>query len=155
MSQLENQESERDRDWLAYPRAMVGPIYEYLGLAITGGGEGWLEVTLTIREQLLNKDGVLHGGMWTLVADSSMGGACRTLLDPSQRVVTTQMDFRWLRALSGDRLRCVGRVLSRGRALWHCTAELYDMKDAQVGFGCGSFIILGYSPPSTRGTDDE
>lgn len=142
MSQSENEDIEQNRDWLAYPRAMVAPIYEQLGFAITDGGEGWLEITLSITEQLLNKDGVLHGGMWTLIADSAMGGACRTQLDPSQRVITTQMDFHWLKAISGNRLKCNGRVLHRGRRVWHCTSELYDAHDALVGFGSASFVVI-------------
>ncbi|MEE4377956.1 MAG: PaaI family thioesterase [Candidatus Competibacteraceae bacterium] len=136
-----------DHDWLAYPRAMAGPIYEHLGFSITDGGKGWLEITLAITPQLLNKDGVLHGGMWTLIADAAMGGACRTRLDSKSRVVTSQMDFRWLRALSGDHLRGVGRVLSRSRSVWHCTCELYNPQDVQIGFGSGSFIVMPYSPP--------
>jgi acyl-CoA thioesterase len=146
MSRVGNHETDQERDWVAYPRAMVGPIYAYLGLAITGGGCGWLETTLSISDRLLNKDGVLHGGMWTLVADSAMGGACRTLLNSSERVVTTQMDFRWLRALSGDSLRCVGRVVGRGRGVWHCSCELYDTNHVQVALGSGSFLVIPYSP---------
>lgn len=145
MSEIAKGQQDRDRDWLAYPRAMTGPIYEHLGFAITDGGAGWLEVTLTVTHQLMNKDGVLHGGMWTLIADACMGGACRTLLDHSARVVTTQMDFRWLRALSGPRLRGVGRVLNRGQAEWYCAAELYDSNAMQVGFGSASFAIISYS----------
>ena len=89
-----------ERDWLAYPRAMIAPLYHDLGSEITDGGEGWLEITLTITERLLNGDGVLHGGMWALVADSAMGGACRTLIDRDQRVLTSQSDLRWLRERS-------------------------------------------------------
>jgi uncharacterized protein (TIGR00369 family) len=149
MSPTEN--TNLDRDWLAYPRAMIGPIYDYLGFGITDGGPGWLEITLNITEQLLNKDGVLHGGMWALIADSSMGGACRTLSNPGARVVTTQMDFRWLRPISGSRLRSVGRVLSRGRNVWHCTAELYDTSDTQVGFATASFFVIVNSGEGEQG----
>lgn len=145
MPPLTKHPQNQDRDWLAYPRAMTGPIYGHLGFAITAGGPGWLEVTLTITHQLMNKDGVLHGGMWTLIADACMGGACRTLLDHSARVVTTQMDFRWLRALSSNQLRGVGRVLKQGSTGWHCIAELYDSNAVQVGFGSGSFVIIDYT----------
>ena len=64
-------------------RSMISPSYNYLGLDITGGGAGWIEVSLTVRDELLNGDGVLHGGMWAVVADSSMGGPVRG--DPRAR----------------------------------------------------------------------
>jgi uncharacterized protein (TIGR00369 family) len=145
---MPTEHADDERDWLAYPRAMAGPIYAYLGLAITDGGPGWLEVTLTITEQLLNKDGVLHGGMWTLMADTAMGGACRTLLKPSERVVTARLDFHWLGALAGDRLRGIGRVLSREQRLWHCTVELYAGDGVRVGFGSADFVITLYASPT-------
>ena len=131
-----------EHDWLALPRAMRAPIYDLLGFDITDGGEGWLEVTLSIGDELLNADGVLHGGVWTVLADTAMGGAVRTLITPQQRVVTSQSDFRWLRPISGRTLRCVGRILRRGRSVWHCTCECFDAEGTLVGSGTGTFVVL-------------
>ncbi|MEX1022192.1 MAG: PaaI family thioesterase, partial [Dehalococcoidia bacterium] len=136
-----------ERDWLALPLSLRAPIYDDLGFDITAGGEGWLEVTLTITERLLNADGVLHGGMWTLISDSAMGGAIRTLIDPTERTATSQSDFRWLRPLHGDTLRSVGRVLRRGRSVWHCTVECFDAAGILVGVGSGTFVVVGRDRP--------
>jgi uncharacterized protein (TIGR00369 family) len=124
-------------------RSMISPSYVYLGLDITRGAAGWVEVTLTVRDELLNGDGVLHGGMWTLVADSSMGGAIRTVIDVErERAVTAQIDLRWLRPMHGDTLRSVGRLIRRGRTLSHCTAELFDDRDALVATASGTFMVV-------------
>jgi len=131
-----------DRDYLALPRSLVSPIYEALGFDITDGGEGWLEITLRVAPLVLNVDGVVHGGVWLVVADSAMGGALRTLIQPGERVVTGQLDFRWLRPFTGEILRAVGRVSRRGRSLSHCTVELLDEQDRPVGTGSGTFVIL-------------
>lgn len=131
-----------EKDWLALPRALKSPIYDYLGFDITDGGEGWAEVTLEIQDILLNADGVLHGGVWTVVADTSMGAAVRTLIEPHERAVTTQLDFRWLRPISGRTMRCLGRVLRRGRTGWHCTVECFDAEGRLVGMGSSSFAIV-------------
>ncbi|MCK9485896.1 MAG: PaaI family thioesterase [Dehalococcoidia bacterium] len=131
-----------ERDWLALPRALRAPIYDLLGFDITDGGEGWLEVTLRITPPVLNADGVLHGGMWTLISDTAMGGAVRTLIEPEQRVVTSQSDFRWLRPIAGETLRSVGRVLRRGRSVWHCTCECFDAQGTLVGSGTGTFVVI-------------
>lgn len=136
------EEPATEKDWLALPRALKSPIYDYLGFDITDGGEGWAEVTLRIEDVLLNADGVLHGGVWTLVSDTAMGAAARTLIEPHERVVTTQMDFRWLRAISGRTLRCIGRVLRRGRTGWHLTVECLDESGTLVGVGSGTFVVI-------------
>ena len=124
-------------------RSMISASYEYLGLDITDGGAGWIEVSLTLREELLNGDGILHGGMWAVVADSSMGGATRTLIEVErERAVTAQFDLRWLRRARGETLRSVGRVVRRGRTLSHCTAELFDGRGELVGTASGTFMVV-------------
>ena len=136
-----------ERDWLAHPSAMIAPLYSDLGFEITDGGEGWLEITLTITERLMNRDGVLHGGLWAVVADSTMGGACRTLVDLDERVLTAQSDLRWLRPIEGDRLRCVAHVIRRGRTVTHCRVELFDGVGRLVGSGSGTFVIVPRDRP--------
>lgn len=131
-----------EKDWLALARSFVAPIYDMLGFSITDGGEGWLECTLVVREALLNADGALHGGVWMLVADSAMGGAVRTMLGPDERTATVQSDFRWLRRLEGDRLRCVGRVVRRTRQVWHTSVECFDAAGTLVGSGTGTFVVV-------------
>lgn len=131
-----------ERDWLAYPRSLIAPIYGHLGFDITDGGEGWLEITLQVTDVLLNADGVVHGGIWLVVADSAMGGAMRTLLEPGERAVTGQLDFRWLRPFRGDTLRAVGRVVRRGRTLNHCTVEMLDEDSQVVGTGSATFVVV-------------
>jgi len=141
------EEAGDERDWLALPRDMKAPIYDILGFDLTDGGEGWTEVTLNITPDVLNADGVLHGGVWTIVADTAMGAAVRTMIESHERVVTSQSDFRWLRPLGGPIMRVVGRVLRRGRSVWHCTVECFDADNILVGSGSGTFIVLQRDRP--------
>jgi uncharacterized protein (TIGR00369 family) len=137
-----------DDQHLDRARALVSDAYHYLGLAITGGGAGRVEVTLTVREELLNADGVLHGGMWAVVADSAMGGALRTMLDPEvERAVTAQLDIRWLRPAQGTTLRAAGRLTRRGRMLSHCAADLFDVRDELVGTATATFVVVRRDEP--------
>ena len=78
------------KDWLALPRALVSPVYDILGFSITDGGEGWVECTLVVRNELLNGEGAFHGGVWMVVSDSAQGGAVRTMITPEERTATVQ-----------------------------------------------------------------
>lgn len=135
-------EDSGEKDWLALPRALVSPVYEILGFSITDGGEGWVECTLVVRDELLNGEGVLHGGVWMVVSDSAQGGAVRTMITPEERTATVQADFRWLRGLEGDRLRCVGRVVRRGRQAWHTSVECFDAAGRLVATGTSTFVVV-------------
>ena len=131
-----------EKDWLATPRSLVSPVYDILGFSITDGGEGWVECTLVVRDELINADGALHGGVWVVVSDSAQGGAVRTMLGPDERAATVQADFRWLRRLDGDRLRCVGRVVRRTRQVWHTSVECFDAAGGLVGTGTSTFVVV-------------
>ncbi|MGI8423814.1 MAG: PaaI family thioesterase [Chloroflexota bacterium] len=117
-------------------------LFRDLGYRFSGAGQGWAEVTLEASARVQNLYGIVHGGVWLLVADSAMGGALATLAGPEDRVLTAQSDFRWLRALEGETLRARARVLRRGRSLSHCTVEMFDSSGTQVGLGHGTYVVL-------------
>jgi uncharacterized protein (TIGR00369 family) len=120
-------------------------LFPDLGFAFTDAGDGWAELTFTPAARTQNLYGIVHGGAWLFLADSAMGGALGTVCDPAERIITTQADFRWLRALEGPRIKARGQVLRRGRSVSHCTVELFDEAGRKIGAGSGTYVIL---PPA-------
>ncbi len=119
-------------------------LFGDLGYRFTDAGEGWAEITFTATVRTHNLYGIVHGGAWLFLADSAMGGALGTLADPSERVITVQAEFRWLRALNGDTIRARAEVLRRGRSVSHCRVDLYDESDVLIGTGNGTYVL---APP--------
>ena len=54
-------------------------LFQELGYRFTDAGDGWCEITLTASAKTHNLYGIVHGGVWLLVADSAMGGALGTV----------------------------------------------------------------------------
>jgi len=123
-------------------RKMTVPLFRDLDFALTAAGEGWAEITLNVAPRHFNPNGVLHGGMWTMIADSAMAAAIHSMIPAEDMSATMQMDIRWLRPAPGDRLRVVGRVLRRGRRAWHTTAELFEEEGRSVGIANAMFAII-------------
>lgn len=121
------------------------PLFAALGFRFSDAGEGWAEITLDASPAVSNLYGIVHGGAWLFIADSSMGGALGTVCGVDERIITTQADFRWLRALEGDTIRARGRVVRRGRSVSHCATELFDSRDRLIGQGSGTYVVL---PPA-------
>ncbi len=117
------------------------PIFDALGMRFTDAGDGWAEITLLAGPGNQNLYGIVHGGAWLLVADSAMGGSLGTVCAPGERIITGQLDFRWLRPLDGDRIVARGSVLRRGRTLSHCTVAMFDAAGRQVGSGSGTYVV--------------
>lgn len=120
-------------------------LFSDLGYRFTDAGDGWAEITFVASPRANNLYGIVHGGVWLVLADSAMGGALGTVCDPADRIITTQADFRWLRALSGETIRARGRVIRRGRSVSHCAVDLYEGEGAHIGAGSGTYVVL---PPS-------
>jgi uncharacterized protein (TIGR00369 family) len=121
------------------------PLFSHLDFHFTEAGDGWAEIVFEATPKTHNVYGILHGGVWLMLADAAMGGALATVAEPDERVITAQSEFRWLRALKGDSIRVRARVLRRGRTLSHCVADLYDDVGETVGLGTGTYVIL---PPA-------
>lgn len=117
-------------------------LFEDLGYSFTDAGEGWAEITFTASEKSHNLYGIVHGGVWLLLADSAMGGALATIAAPEERVITAQSEFRWLRPLRGETIRVRGEVLRRGRTLSHAVADLTDAGGEAIGRATGTYVIL-------------
>jgi uncharacterized protein (TIGR00369 family) len=129
---------------------MTVPLFENLDFAVTAAGEGWAEITLQVSPRLYNPNGVLHGGMWTMIADSAMAAAIHTMLPLGEMSATMQLDMRWLRAAPGERLRVVGHVVRRGRRAWHTSADLFDTGDRLVGTSNAMFAVLSAEERAAR-----
>ncbi len=118
------------------------PLFSALGCRFQDAGEGWAELLFEVSPKTDNLYGITHGGAWLFLADSAMGAALGTLCAPEERVITTQSDFRWLRALEGGIIVARGEVLRRGRSVSHCRATLLDGAGRAVGAGTGTYVVL-------------
>jgi uncharacterized protein (TIGR00369 family) len=124
------------------------PLFRNLGYRFTAAGDGWAEITFSASPATHNLYGIVHGGVWLFLADSAMGAALGTVCNPRERVITTQADFRWLRALQGETIRALGRVVRKGRSVSHAEVELFDAENKLIGQGSGTYVIL---PPEGPG----
>lgn len=120
----------------------AAPLFAELGYRFTDAGDGWCEITLESTPKTHNLYGIVHGGVWLLVADSAMGGALGTVQAEGEQVITAQSEFRGLRPLEGSVIRARAQVLRRGRTLSHCSVDLYDAGGRHIGRGNGTYVIL-------------
>ncbi len=89
------------------------PFSVLLGTRLTafGGGEAVLE--LDIREELLQQNGPVHGGVLGYAADNALTFAAGTVAGP--RLLTAGFTIDYLRPAKGDVLRAHAQVVRAGR----------------------------------------
>jgi uncharacterized protein (TIGR00369 family) len=104
---------------LEYIRAIASgalpapPIAELLGFEIVEADDGRAVFALEPAEWMYNPLGMVHGGVAATILDSCMGCAVHTTLEPGVGFTTTDLQVRYIRAIS----EATGRVLAEGRVV--------------------------------------
>jgi uncharacterized protein (TIGR00369 family) len=89
------------------------PIAELLGFEIVEAEHGRAVFALMPAEWMYNPIGMVHGGVAATILDSCMGCAVHTTLAAGVGYTTTDLQVRYIRAMSD----VTGRVLAEGRVM--------------------------------------
>jgi acyl-CoA thioesterase len=104
------------------------PASRAMGMSLDALGPGTAEVSMTVREDMVNGYGMAHGGLVSALADSAFALACNSR---GRTTVASGFDVSFLEAGHlGDRLVASAREVSlRGRS------GLYDVTVTRVSDG--------------------
>jgi len=102
------------------------PFAEHIGMTIESAAAGRSVATLTVAPHHLNPHGVVHGAVLCALADTGMGAALYTALDPGQSCATIEIKLSFLVPVRSGELRCETELLRRGRAIAHLESRVYS-----------------------------
>lgn len=102
------------------------PLYAETGIQLERAEPGLVALSLTPGAAHTNVQGLVHGGLLALLADTAMGLAVRTELPPGRPHVTVQLGIRYLRPATSEKglLTAIGRGTKVGRTLAFATAGI-------------------------------
>lgn len=119
-------------------RAIEGALpafARFMGVRVKSGSRDRIEAELTVRDDHLNRNGVLHGGAVMAFADI-LGGAASVLnLPEGARTTTIESKTNFFQALlAGETARAECVPLHRGRTtmVWQTTIARADGKRAAI-----------------------
>jgi len=95
----------------------VGPFSKAIGLGFEKIEEGYSLGRLEVRDDLLNFNGDLHGGVIYAMADTGMGGALVPCLERDERCTTVEIKIVYLNAVTVGTLTCETRLVHRGKRI--------------------------------------
>lgn len=120
---------------------MHNPYAELIGLRFESSDEGRSLCTLPVTGQLLNPHGVLHGGAVYAMADTGMGAALYTTLEPGEICATIEIKINYFRPVTDGELQCDASLVYRGRSVANLDAAVYA-ENRLVAKANGSFAIF-------------
>ena len=125
-------------DSAVYPD--VAPFATWLGLATESVGDGNAVLTLVPRPELLNRRGVVHGGVIATMLDSAMARASRTIEGVQELSGTTDLHVQYMQPAEGT-LRVHSWVEHAAGTLAFCRAEIHNDNGELVAAGTASLKI--------------
>jgi uncharacterized protein (TIGR00369 family) len=100
-------------------------LMDLLGARIVEGGKGTCEIEVAFRDELTQQQRYFHGAVAGAIADSAGGYATLTLAPPDREVLTVEYKVNFLAPAWGEKLVARGEVVSAGRRLLVCRAEVF------------------------------
>jgi acyl-CoA thioesterase len=131
MNDLENMQ--------AFMRAI--PFNQHLGIEVVAAHEDGMTVSCTMRPEMRNGHGVLHGGVIATLADVAVGVALKPRIAP-KTATTIDLKVNYLKPVTEGKLwaRCylvrVGKTLITGRV------DLTDDQGKMVAIAIVSYMVL-------------
>jgi acyl-CoA thioesterase len=116
------------------------PFGELIGLTFTACEAGSSRCVLAVKETLLNPHEVLHGGVIYTMADTGMGGALYTLLEPDELCTTIEIKIAYYEPVIAGDIVCLTDVLHKKRKIASLESRIYT-GETLVSKATGTFYI--------------
>lgn len=117
-------------------------LRRFLGFDLSTTAPGRGEATLAIRDDHLNPNGVVHGGVLFTMIDTAMGLATMSVLPAGEICASIEVQIRYLRAVTSGDIRVEAEVLQRRRRIVHLEARTFTGGGELAALATGSFAVI-------------
>jgi uncharacterized protein (TIGR00369 family) len=95
-----------------------------LGAEVVEVGKGTCVVEVPFADGITQQESYFHGAVTGAIADTAGGYAAMTLAPPDREVLTVEYKVNFLAPVHGEKLVARGEVVTAGRRLFVCRAEV-------------------------------
>lgn len=120
-----------------------------LGIELNSIVPGAVEIGLTLKQDHLQQNNIVHGGIILTLCDVVAGFAAFTLVTPDKHVVTAEIKVTCLKPGIGERLIAKGWVIKPGNHLSFCESEVWCVsgdKNYMIAKASTSMAIRQFLP---------
>lgn len=124
-------------------------LMRLLGARVVEAGEGSCTIEVPSSDGATQQERYFHGAVIGAIGDNAGGYAALTLAPPDREVLTVEYKVNFLAPARGERLVARGEVVTAGRRIFVCKAEVsaVDGGDERV---CAALLqTVSLSPVAT------
>ncbi|MGE3171364.1 MAG: PaaI family thioesterase [Planctomycetota bacterium] len=113
-----------------------------LGMRLLSRSPDRVEVELPVRPELLQEEGVVHGGLLSTLCDTAAVYLAWPELQPDRTMTSIEFKMNFLAAGLPDRgpVRAVATVLRRGSSVLVCESEAFQ-QDQRLCKGTFTYLV--------------
>ena len=118
------------------------PYFRLLGMEVVEMAEGYARLIVPLEEKLNSYLGAPHGGVLSSLADSAVAMALRTIIEPTEKPITVEMNINYLGLVQGDQVIAEARIISRGRTIAVGDVDITDKSGHLVAKSRATYMIV-------------
>jgi uncharacterized protein (TIGR00369 family) len=114
----------------------------HLGFRMAEWRTDYCRVEVPVKEHLLNRSGVIHGGVLSTILDAALGYAGIYPVEEGsgpRRAVTLTLTTTFVGQTKGGTLTCTAERRGGGKSVFMATGEVRDDKGNLLAIGEGTF----------------
>ncbi len=102
------------------------PYARFLGLDLVSVETGKATVKLTVRDDLRQPYGLLHGGATASLIDTATAMAIVATLPEDEKATTIDLNVQYLRPVTDGQIHCTAKIVRAGKRIIFLSAEVVD-----------------------------
>jgi uncharacterized protein (TIGR00369 family) len=122
-------------------RISSSAFHAAFGMRLAGAERGSVRLTFEAGLEQINLQGLIHGGVIATLADTAMGLAVRSSMEPNRRHVTIELGVHYLLPARPGRLEAIGRAVRVGSQVAYAEADVLDMQGRLLARGNGTYAV--------------
>ncbi|SRR5579859_2119613 len=118
------------------------PYWRTLGLELKEVAPGRAVFECEVRESLMQKRGIVHGGVLASIVDSACAVAAISNLWPKANATTINLRVSYLKPLSQGVFRAEGKCIKAGKTICFCEAQVFNDRNEIVCTASSELMIV-------------
>jgi acyl-CoA thioesterase len=111
------------------------PYHKFIGLKFASAREGYAELLLPVKKEIMNSNGVVHGGMYYTLCDLAASTALEATPAEGHFYVTHDINVSILKSANTGVLTAKAEVLKSGKRMASVESRVYNDRDELLAVG--------------------
>jgi uncharacterized protein (TIGR00369 family) len=124
-------------------RLAASQFHTWAGIEVVEASAGEVTVAMDVLDRHVNLQGLVHGGMIAILADTACGLSIRSAMEAGRLHVTTDMDIHYLAPARPGRLFGRGKAIRVGHSLAGAEASIEDAAGTLLARAQSRFSVRG------------